>query len=266
MEWVKEGCGFESKSPPCVLGSMNRATLLGVGLLSLGTLAGCGYYPGYDDGYYDGYSDGAGTYYPTTPGDVSLNWSFDGMSCAQVPEVQSVWVSIPGERLQNDGIYPCQFQGVPGVVLHDFAPGDYSFSLEGVGYRGERFFVGSGVFTVDGSVHLSVDLVPYGGPGGYAYLQWKLPATAGSDGSQLATSCREAGVEQVAVRIDGGETQTYSCLEGTLGQGARSARVAAGTHRIDLTALGKDGAKRYVYSGELKVDPKEAVSATFGLK
>ncbi len=252
---------------------MNRANLLGLSLLSLVSVSGCyAYDPGY--GYYD-----EGLYYPTTPGDVSINWSFAGAHCVEAPEVQSVWVTIPGERLENDGVYPCQIRGTPGIVLRDFYPGDYSFSLEGIGYRGERLYVGSGVFTVDGSIHLSVDLVPYAGPGGYAYLTWSFPgggessssnsrmlSSASTQSSQPSASCRELGVEQVQVRIDGGGTKSYPCLEGTLGQGAKTPVLGKGTHRIELAALGKGGDKIYGYSGELNVSDKETVSAAFSFR
>src|SRR5687767_12200967 len=107
--------------------------------LLLSSLTGCVYRD-----YYDG---------PSNPGDVSLAWTFAGLTCFDVPEVRAVVVTVPGEVLANDGVYPCQANGVPGIVLRDFYPGHYTFTVEALGYSNERLFIGGGSFTVDGSVH-----------------------------------------------------------------------------------------------------------------
>ena len=95
------------------------------------------------------------------PGDVTVSWSFSGQTCAQAG-VQTVHVTIPGETLENDGMYPCLVAGYPGIVLHNFAGGSYSFTVEGVGYDNVVHFEGSGSFVVDGSVRPNIDLTPLG--------------------------------------------------------------------------------------------------------
>lgn len=89
-----------------------------------------------------------------------MDWSFDGQSCAQESLVDSVHIVIPGESLDNDGVFPCSVRGVDGIVLHDFAPGRYSFSIDAIDYDGTLSYSGGGTFVVDGDTFVSVDLSP----------------------------------------------------------------------------------------------------------
>ncbi|HCF60527.1 MAG TPA: hypothetical protein DFS52_21335, partial [Myxococcales bacterium] len=75
-----------------------------VAALSLG---GCIIYenPGHGGGGYTNPPASA------LPGDLTLSWSFGGRSCAQISEVRSVVVSIPGEGLENGGGYSCRSGG-----------------------------------------------------------------------------------------------------------------------------------------------------------
>src|SRR5688500_1203197 len=66
---------------------------------------------------------------PPLPGDVTFTWSFAGDTCASNPDIHSVIIDIPGERLQNDGVFPCTANNYPGITLHDFAAGPYDFSI-----------------------------------------------------------------------------------------------------------------------------------------
>ena len=94
------------------------------------------------------------------PGNVTFAWSFDGYGCIQEPDIQTVRVTIPGERLDNDGFYPCRLNGYDGITLYDFAPGYYDFYLEAIDYDGYVSFTRRGSFRVDGNVTVPVDLYP----------------------------------------------------------------------------------------------------------
>src|SRR5687768_3558018 len=92
---------------------MNK--LLRIGFLSLLALfQGCIYY-----------GDGARS------GDVTFYWTFWGDSCADAG-VESVKITIAGEPLEDNGYYPCLNAGAPGITLHDFRPGTYSYTIEGL--------------------------------------------------------------------------------------------------------------------------------------
>ncbi|HZH02860.1 MAG TPA: hypothetical protein VEY30_03680 [Myxococcaceae bacterium] len=226
-------------------------TRIACAFLVLSVLSGCVYREA------DDYADA-----PSYPGDVSLSWSFAGQTCPDVPEIQAVAISIPGEALANDGIYPCQANGVAGIVLRDFHPGHYTFTIDALGYQGERLFVGSGSFTVDGSVHLSVDLMPMGGPASFAYLGWRFPANAeGGD-----PSCESAGVTFVDVRIDNGPFQRYDCRDGARGELVRSESLEPGSHSIDISAIDAQGYRYYRYNGTLQTWGNKPVSSEYGLQ
>src|SRR5690242_8768768 len=79
----------------------------------------------YGDGY--GY-DGSDVDY-AAPGDVTFSWRLAGGLCSDDPSVRSVHIRIPGETLQNDGVFPCSSAGFMGITLHDFYPGSYSFTI-----------------------------------------------------------------------------------------------------------------------------------------
>jgi hypothetical protein len=96
------------------------------------------------------------------PGDVTFIWSFSGLSCAEDSRIESVRIAIPGEALDNGGVYPCTVNGVDGIILNDFAPGTYSFAIDAVDYDGTVSYTGSGGFVVDGDTLVQVDLFPAG--------------------------------------------------------------------------------------------------------
>jgi len=93
---------------------------------------------------------------------VTMEWSLNGRSCFQNPNIQWVRITIPGETLQNNGYYPCSSNGSDGVVLYGFAPGTYRFVVDAIDYAGTPIFSGSGTFGVNGDIALSIDLTPVG--------------------------------------------------------------------------------------------------------
>ncbi len=52
------------------------------------------------------------------PGDVTFTWSFAGKECNQASEVKSVKITIPGQSLENAGVYPCSQAGVSDVYIN----------------------------------------------------------------------------------------------------------------------------------------------------
>ncbi len=204
---------------------------------------------------------GGGVAPPARPGDVTFSWSFAGLSCNDVPQVKSVWIDIPGERLQNGGVYPCLANGYPGIVLHDFLPGTYTFTIEGLGYGNERLYVGAGSFRVDGNVRVAIDLTPVGGPSSYAYLTWRFPPNSQSGDP----SCDQAGVAWVDVSIDGSDFQRYDCRAGQSNPGVQTPFLKAGTHRIYIEAVTSSGYPLYRYDGSLQTFAGQPVSAEYRL-
>ena len=198
---------------------------------------------------------------PSHPGDVKFLWSFEGGTCFDVPDVKTVVVNIPGETLQNDGAYPCSIDNVPGIVLHDFAPGTYSFTIDAFDYGDQRIFVGSGTFTVDGDVKVNIDLAAVGGATSYAYLTWNFP---GNQASQHPT-CSQAGVSFVDVSIDGAGWERFKCQDGFTMPGVTTPYLNAGLHDISLVAVNADGYDYYRFDGMLQTFAGRSVSAEYSL-
>lgn len=221
-----------------------------VAALSLG---GCIIYenPGHGGGGYTNPPASA------LPGDLTLSWSFGGRSCAQIPEVRSVVVSIPGEGLENGGVYSCRSGGFDGIRLADFAPGFYSFSVRALGYASEELFSASGSFRIDGSVSVGVDLLPVFGPNSYAYVFWSLP------GGQ---SCSQAGIETVVMSIDGGAFESHRCEDGMYQPGVRTPMLSAGRHSIEIWALDDWGYDWFFAQSELETWVAAPIAAEYSLR
>lgn len=167
------------------------------------------------------------------PGDVTYTWSFAGRQCNQVPEIKSVRISIAGQSLANGGVYPCLVADYPGIVLKDFAAGTYDYSIEALGYSGERLYAGASSFTVNGSIRVDIDLTPVGGPNSYAYLTWRFPALSGAPNPDCAT----AGIANMLVSIDGAAPLTIPCTQGQTNPGAQTPFLVSGSHTLDITAV-----------------------------
>lgn len=231
--------------------TMNARAL--IPFLALLNLAGCVIYSG-----------GGGSTPPPpppAPGNVTFTWSFAGQSCQELPQIRSVWIRVPGERLQNEGVYPCLANNYPGIVLGNFHPGTYSFTLEALGYANEKVYSGAGSFTVNGDVRVTVDLTPSGGPNSYAYLTWRFPANA----SHSDPSCEQAGVAFVDVQIDGGKVERYPCAEGFSQPGVPTPFLEAGTHSITLWGLDSTGYVYYRFDGALQTFAGSPVAQDYRL-
>ncbi|RKH02156.1 hypothetical protein D7V97_28245 [Corallococcus sp. CA053C] len=179
---------------------------------------------------------------PRYPGDVRMSWAFDGARCDEMRDVQGVDIIIDGEILENGGHYPCNANGFDGIVLHDFAPGAYTFDAVAVDYENVALFTYHGTFVVDGDVAVNINF-PVGGTGTgtYAIINWKFPTEAGS---QYPT-CGQAGVAFVDARVDDGAWAHFNCNEGSEGRTVSTPDLAPGQRFLEVVAM--DSLKRPLY-------------------
>ncbi|MGA9521991.1 MAG: hypothetical protein WBV82_11030 [Myxococcaceae bacterium] len=198
---------------------------------------------------------------PAAPGDVTFGWSFGGGTCFDVPDVKTVVVNIAGQTLENDGAYPCSANNFPGIVLHDFAPRTYSFTIDAYDYGDKRIFVGSGTFTVNGNVRVDIDLQAVGGSTSSAYLTWRFPPNGGSQNP----SCSQAGVTYVDVSIDGAPWERFNCVDGFSMPGITTPDLNAGTHDISIVAVSADNYPYYRFDGNLQTFAGRSVAAEYHL-
>lgn len=192
---------------------------------------------------------------PAQPGDVTFLWTFGGARCDQAREVYGVNITIPGEQLMNNGKYACSTAGVDGITLHDFLPGTYSYTLQGVNYSNQIIFEAHGTFVIDGDRRVMVDLTPTGDPASYANLNWTFPGNM---------SCGQAGVAKVDVTIDD-QSKTFDCAQGQTAQGVQSPYLAPGPHFIEFIARTASGQPLYYFNGELVTQAYNPISATYNL-
>jgi hypothetical protein len=196
------------------------------------------------------------------PGDVTFTWSFAGKTCSMVPEVKSVRITIPGQTIDNAGVFPCLVNDYPGIVLKDFAGGTYDYTIEAFGYASEKLYVATGSYTVNGSVRIDPDLTPVGGPNSYAYLTWRFPALSGAPNPD----CSTAGVTNVLVSIDGAAATTHACTLGFgTSPGVQTRFLTAGKHTIDLIAVDSTGYAYYSAYSFLTTQAGAPVSSEYSL-
>ncbi|HYO70994.1 MAG TPA: hypothetical protein VEU33_33440 [Archangium sp.] len=199
---------------------------------------------------------------PPAPGDVTFLWSFPEGRCADVPDVRSIRITIPGEPLANGGVYPCNTSGVDGIVLHDFRPAAYNFTLEAISYSGTVLYTGSGSFTVNGNVRVNYTLTPSGGPSSYAYVSWSFPPNTTSPNP----TCAQAGVVSVDVSIDGGAWTRLNCTNGAGTNQIRSPFLSPGSHTIALIGVGSGGQHYYYTQSTMETRAGSPVSVSYQLR
>jgi hypothetical protein len=195
---------------------------------------------------------------PDYPGDATFRWTFGGLRCDEDRDIKGVNIDIPGEILENDGRYPCQANGFDGIVLHDFAPGVYSFTIEAVSYSNERLYFASGTFRVDGDVTVSVDMTPTGTPPSFAYVSWLFPPNNVSS----SPNCNQAGIASVDVRVDDEEWVRLDCAQGYGANSVKTPYLEPGTHSLEFVAVDVNGNPWYYYSGTINTQSGTPTSHT----
>jgi hypothetical protein len=203
---------------------------------------------------------------PVYSGNVQFTWTFSGLTCSQVPQVTSVQVIIPGEQLENNGVYPCLSANYPGILLHDFLPGTYNFTINALDSSGNTLFTGSGNFTINGDVRVAIDLTPVGGPTSYAYLSWTFPANSLSANPTCAQAGMDFPVDYVDVQIDQGQVQRYNCVDGLATPGVVTPYLNAGSHQITLSSISRSlSYPLHRFTGTLTTFSGNPISASYGL-
>jgi hypothetical protein len=174
-------------------------------------------------------------------GDVEFFWTLNGWSCTADPRVHVIRITIPGERLHNDGNFPCSFDGAQGIVLQRFFPGTYGYIIEALDIYGALLYSSSGTFYVNGYTPVQVELRPVTAA---IRLSWILADAAGG-----AHKCSELAIGDVVVHIDGVERRGFGCSEGEHPYAAVSIPdIQFGTHRLEVYAWLQDNTY-FNYSG-----------------
>lgn len=202
---------------------------------------------------------------PGSRGNVTFLWTLGGSTCAANPDITQVTIEIPGQTLSNGGVYACNSGGTDGIQLLDFAPGTYSYTIEGRTTSGTAIFNGSGNFTVNGDVTVVAGLtIDQSAPGG-AYVTWTFPPS-GTSGSSPATCAQTSGpVSGVNVVIDNGAPHAALCTDGQTSPGLLITGLTAGTHTLDLQAHDAAGFVFYRYTGSFTVSPGTNSAQSFTL-
>ena len=144
-------------------------------------------------------------------GDIIFTWNFNGQPCALVPDVAQVSVQIPGQTLQNNGVYGCINSGTAGIRLLNFRAGTYDYTISGQDSRGVVIYQATGKVTVNGDVAMDVKLLPTADAKGSAYLFWTFPSS-----SKIVDCSRIATVD---VSVNGALITSAPCSQGWAGPG-----------------------------------------------
>lgn len=209
---------------------------------------GCIFVPWGGGGGTGGGSGGSGGGSGTSYGDVTFTWTFNGRTCASAG-ISQVVITIDGETLQNNGVYPCLTDNYPGIKLNDFRNRTYTFDVVAYDSSNVARYEYAGNFTVNGDISLNLDLDPVVASTGYAYLQWTFPANSVANNP----TCSQAGVTHVYISIDGAAEYAVTCNSGQTSTGVQTSALTIGTHTIDLTAVDSTGYAYYSKRSSLSV-------------
>lgn len=172
-----------------------------------------------------------------SPGDVTFLWSFEGQGCGLVPDVSRVVVDIPGQTLENSGVYSCLTAGTAGIKLFGFRGGSYPYTVRGQASDGTTLYQATGSFVVDGDVIVNVDLRADPNAPATVSITWAFPPNGATNGR--AASCAEAGVTDLYLAIDNVPV-SVSCQDGNSSPGV-AYRVTPGQHSIEIAGGSRTG-------------------------
>ena len=191
-----------------------------------------------------------------TPGDITFTWKFGNRQCFEVPEVSQVAIRIPGQTLQNQGVFPCLNSGTAGIKLLNFRAGTYSYTVSGQNASGTVIYETTGTLVVNGDVAVAVDLQPTSAATGSVYVTWTLPAGTPVTCQYLAS---------VDITIDNGQPQAVACSAGGTTPGVLLQNLQVGTHTIDLSARDSTGLFYYRATNSFSVFAGGASTQQFSL-
>ncbi|MBL9038333.1 MAG: hypothetical protein JNG84_07465 [Archangium sp.] len=207
-------------------------------------------------------------------GNITYLWTFGGQPCAVVRDVATVRISMPGQVLQNGGVYGCLngTPGTPGITLFDFRPGTYQYTIEGLSNVGQVIYAATGTVTVAGDVTESVDLQPTTAATGSALVTWRFPAAGASASPGCAGAIpgageTTAGISFIDLVIDGAAPVRQACASGIAGtQGVQLSNLAAGAHTVELRSVGASGFQYHGVINTLTIMAGGTVAAEFQLQ
>lgn len=204
---------------------------------------------------------GGGNY--TAPGSITFTWSFDGQPCSHVPDVDHLIITMPGQTILNNqgsNELSCQdASGLDEVILDNFDPGAYSYTIDAYASDGTPLYESSGSLVVNGDVTVPVDLKPISDPNtpnSYAYIEWNFQPVPN------APTCGE--ITSVDVTVDNGSPTTYNCSDGTDANPGVTPYLVPGQHTVSIVAY--TGSTVYADGGgTFTTVPGQPSNQVFGL-
>ncbi len=201
-------------------------------------------------------------------GSLTLLWTFGGQSC-DAAGVGVVNVSIDGTPVTDDNNnpdIPCDWRGTDGVTIAPLDTGTHSVVIGATSSNGTDYGAALSANIADGiDTQLSPNLVANNGPtDGGNPTDGGTPDGGSGDGgttdggssggsiniswSFAGMSCANAKVDNVEIIVDGTETASVACNNGTTDSGSVSG-VTPGSHTVNISGIrGSGGAAQLVYS------------------
>lgn len=186
-------------------------------------------------------------------GDIIFTWNFENSACMAVPDITQVTVQIPGQTLQNNGVYGCNNSGTDGIKLLNFRAGTYTYTISGQDSRGTVVYSATGKVTVDGDVANDVTLLPVADAKGSAYLFWSFP------NSSVIVDCSR--ISTVDISVNGALISSAPCSQGWAGArpapgGVLVSNIFHGDNVITLSA--RDANSFFYYRSDFTLRVKAA--------
>lgn len=177
---------------------------------------------------------------PSHSGDITFTWTFNnGRACMSVPDVSQIEIVIPGQTLQNGGLYGCINSGTAGIKLLNFRAGTYRYTVSGQNDQGQTLYQATGTVVVNGDVAEMVDLKPTTDAKGQAYITWAFPQGSTVD-------CQT--ITAVDVSINGALIRSATCAEGFTQTGVYISGLTPGNNVLTLAA--RDTNNFYYYRSD----------------
>lgn len=188
------------------------------------------------------------------PGNLIVYWSFpSNMTCATAG-ADHVVINIPGETLANGGVYPCQTNGVQGIILSNFDPRGYTVNVTAVDVNSNPLYAGSSNVSVNGDTTVNVALSATTNAAATLSLRWSF-----LDANQSPLTCAQAGITNVQVTLGNAPMQTVACNSAGV-DGYDFPSLASGVYQVALTGLDSSGAPQFTYNQNIAVSAPTTVA------